>query len=104
MNIIIHLYFSSWLQDVSCSAKLGTACRTANGAYWNALGQGMDHWEQQDSHSINTGISLVEYGDEFKPGKYYLQKRGYLINEQGKEIDYEGFNKGKGVNQSPKKL
>ena len=45
---------------------------------------------------------LEKIDDDFKPREYYLKKWNLQLNRNGTHIDYQGFNNGKGLVQTPK--
>ena len=54
--------------------------------------------------SLNKKLNkeLKRIGDDFKPRDYYVKKWNLILNENGTHINYNDFNKGKGMVQSPK--
>jgi len=46
--------------------------------------------------------SLKKTKDDFYPRKYYLDKWNLTLNRNGTHVDYQLFNKGEGIVQSPK--
>lgn len=70
----------------------------------NNLVDNKDYDKIQQSLDKKLYIELKKINEDFKPRKYYLEQWNLDLNRNGTHIDYQNFNKGEGLVQTPKNI